>query len=1853
MASLTGCIRKAGKFLNAEDRAAVLKAAQDYRADGMKAAEAGRKAIADLLASVQAELAALDKPQGFDEAAYRPEVVAWAKERFGDKKAPDGSLAWQNFTEWFGDSKVVDDAGKPLVVYHGTKAAFETPNTKGERVPGFWVTPDPKLAAAYAANGVVDARNYPPGANVMPLYASVQKPRVFDRQKESAARAFDDYTSGDYDGFIEIEDGRVYAIAVKSPEQIKSATGNTGAFDGSDQSILNQSAPESPRGQISFGKDITQQASVISLLSGADLSTWTHENAHFFLEVQSDLAIRIQQQIDAGASVSDGERGIVDDMNRLLKWFGITGAEGSGARSPGGSLEPVVDRLQLNAQLLTDFSEGKAGAPEFKGALGAKALLTMLGDVAGAVQDPEVFKAVIAGVPVDVMNMLRAQELTPESSLNNVAVLKRVFPVSSSGDVAIEPRVAGALGEYLGAVARVAAKRAPVADVGGAAQNNGAAAGASEFDGHSPIVGNYGEQGKTALDTWALMSLEEKRPFHEQFARGFEAFSFEGKAPSLELQGIFNRFRAWMTQVYRTLRGLNVKLDDDVRAVMGRMLATDRAIEEAEAARSMSPLIKTFEDAQKLGWSKEKYDAYHALAEGPTAAAVQALQVRGMKDMKWLSNARNKALKARQQEVEEQRREIRAEIRMEVYAEPVYKAWQFLTVRGEEAETARAAARRKSSKGVDPANDSILVAIAKLGGISRDSAKRDLSVSDDDLTMKSEVFGRAIFSKSGGMNADRMRETLTELGYLHDRDEFGRTDLKGLTDAISNEIGGSPEYSFAKDYSDGPRDQIAEHQVYGKLSTPDLKLRYGDGETAVWRKLSAQRMTSETGIDADVVAEQFGFDSGDALVRTLAEALPPKEAIEARTDARMLEMFGDITSPEALARAADEAIHNQVRIRMVASELKALQEATTVRGEGKNALYGARGTVDLMAKAAKEYAAQIIGRSRVKDLRPGQYAAAAARSAKLAEKAMAAGKTDEAAMHKRNQLVNLAAVQAAYEAQDGVRRAEELFKKINSGTKETVSKTRDFAAVNVARAVLAGHGIGTKGKSAQEYLDTIESNDPALHAALKDRVTALTAEAKPYKELSVDQLTALKDEIASLWLMAKRSRQVEIDGKLVDKAVATLALRERMEAIGVPDRIPGEGRAVTDSERRLTKLQSAWAALRRVESWVRLKDGTDGVGPFRRFVWQPIRDAADAYRVDKAKYLKAYRALLQGIDLGRSRIEAPELGYTFGFSKGGSGKQEILHALLHTGNESNKRKLLLGRKWAVQNEDGSIDTSRWDKFVQRMIDQGVIGKAEYDFVQGVWDLLESMKPQAQKAHRDVFGAYFSEVTADAFNTPFGDYRGGYVPAVADPEAVSDAATRALIEQETQSLSAAFPTTSKGFTKARVEYNKPLLLDLRSLSGHIDKVLLFSHLEQPVRDVRKILTDKDVSESLHRLDPTAFDGLLTPWMNRVAKQQVETPIPGSNGLMRFFSIMRSRSGLAAMFANLSNTAQQITGLSIAAVRVPPKFLLPAVAQWIHSPRATAKAVALASPYMATRMDNEVAQMTDAINDILLNPSVYEKAQAWTARHAYFMQAAVDNIIGPVVWTAAYNRALEAGESDADAVRLADAAVRETQGSTLPEDIARFESGNSFVRMFTQFASYFNMQANLMGTEFAPSMRTLGLRNGMGRGLFVFVFGFLAPALVSELIVQAFRGGPDDEDKDGEWLDDWLAALGMGTIRSGLAMVPVVGQIANTGMNMANQKPYDDRISTGPAISMIESAARGAVVPVGKLFSDEEFTRRDVRDVATLITLTTGLPATAVARPLGYAVDVARGTVNPTGPADMARGAVTGIPSPESK
>ena len=348
----------------------------------------------------------------------------------------------------------------------------------------------------------------------------------------------------------------------------------------------------------------------------------------------------------------------------------------------------------------------------------------------------------------------------------------------------------------------------------------------------------------------------------------------------------------------------------------------------------------------------------------------------------------------------------------------------------------------------------------------------------------------------------------------------------------------------------------------------------------------------------------------------------------------------------------------------------------------------------------------------------------------------------------------------------------------------------------------------------------------------------------------------------------------------------------------------------------------------------------------------------------------------------------------------------------------------------------------------------------------------------------------------------------------------------------------------------MEYNRPLMLDLRGLAQHIDKVLLFSHMEQPVRDVRKVLTAKGVALRLNRIDPAAFDTVLTPWLNRAAKQLVATPAPNNWQGWRFWTTLRNRAGMAAMFGNIANAVQQFAGFSLAAVRVKPSALMSATAQYVANPKQTAEMVASKSQYMDGRLANEVANMNDAINEILIKSTVLQSAQRFTTKHAYFLQSAIDNVMGPIIWTGACNQALAEGMTGATP-SAKQTRLCATQGATAPEDISAFEEGTPFSRLFPSSPATSTCRPTCWAREFQTLARGWACA-GRGPRALRADLRFLGQRLGGRGHHAVVQGGPDDDDKDGEFLDDWLKQVfGWSLFRNATAMIPLAGQGLNNG------------------------------------------------------------------------------------------------------
>lgn len=159
----------------------------------------------------------------------------------------------RNFWRWFGDSKVVDDQGRPLVVYHGTTATDISEFRPDGGKDGLWQKALDHFKKAQQANERYGYMNFRSGsffspkpeyANnytgensgaMYPSYIRAENPVYHDQKTKSSSGINPDKTM---DALILHVGGDINEVSVIDPAQVKSATGNTGAFNPANDSIL-------------------------------------------------------------------------------------------------------------------------------------------------------------------------------------------------------------------------------------------------------------------------------------------------------------------------------------------------------------------------------------------------------------------------------------------------------------------------------------------------------------------------------------------------------------------------------------------------------------------------------------------------------------------------------------------------------------------------------------------------------------------------------------------------------------------------------------------------------------------------------------------------------------------------------------------------------------------------------------------------------------------------------------------------------------------------------------------------------------------------------------------------------------------------------------------------------------------------------------------------------------------------------------------------------------------------------------------------------------------------------------------------------------------------------------------------------------------------------------------------------------------------------------------------------------------------------------------------------------------------------------------------------------------------------
>jgi hypothetical protein len=172
------------------------------------------------------------------------------------------------FKSWFGNSKVVDEQGNPLIVYHGTSkkfSVFKLPSSKQKIKSslgkfGFYFTGDSKLASSFGRiNWSKENSKFKNGASVFPVYLSIKKPYIMDiyefikisnelggdvdsRRNDLIKNGYDGIiikkpTSGYWASSMVMDEFPTDQFVAFEPNQIKSATGNKGTFNPNSDNI--------------------------------------------------------------------------------------------------------------------------------------------------------------------------------------------------------------------------------------------------------------------------------------------------------------------------------------------------------------------------------------------------------------------------------------------------------------------------------------------------------------------------------------------------------------------------------------------------------------------------------------------------------------------------------------------------------------------------------------------------------------------------------------------------------------------------------------------------------------------------------------------------------------------------------------------------------------------------------------------------------------------------------------------------------------------------------------------------------------------------------------------------------------------------------------------------------------------------------------------------------------------------------------------------------------------------------------------------------------------------------------------------------------------------------------------------------------------------------------------------------------------------------------------------------------------------------------------------------------------------------------------------------------------------------
>lgn len=1012
------------------------------------------------------------------------------------------------------------------------------------------------------------------------------------------------------------------------------------------------------------------------------------------------------------------------------------------------------------------------------------------------------------------------------------------------------------------------------------------------------------------------------------------------------------------------------------------------------------------------------------------------------------------------------------------------------------------------------------------------------------------------------------------------------------------------------------------------------KYKTGKVVAEYYRKLLSRAMDIESKplsekeeldiVKFDMIAEVSGFTSGDELSSKLLSEPALQQAITLYADEMVQAKFPDIYKERRLAeQAAREAFYTDDSGLVIGVEQQIIEDAAAgilaQQRSAEQALALARARRQQAKLAAKTELSNMVVADAV---RTSKYISAERRAAAKAIDAAKKNDYDSALKYKRLQALNHAMVQESLNMRAKIEQYKKYLKRQMKAKKDTWVDEKHFVQ---AAALMERMGLNHKEynpefrtQSLAEYAAAMQNEYDNVSIAdwlLDENRTFIS----PMQTLTFERYEDVINALKNIKAISKQEKYITWYGKALDykefkdQAIENLLKLKTKWQSGINSK-----ENVKPQQRLLRSLTNTDNFFERMDGWK--------YGFFSKHFGESVQIAANKKAVYTMEFEERIADATKKWLPDKKAVEAADKEIYYEALNANVSKHNLIKMLLYLGTESSSYKLCSVREKSTYTEffrgsdlwvEGDVELTRSNllEFLGNVLTEADINYAQkvVDACNAHWDETSDMVKRMTGFSPERVDALPAELTLR--NGAKVVFRGGYVPLVRYSDSGShpaalDAVPATNDKRSVNSIRTLH--TNTGGTKTRDKSVYPL--DLRKgaeYSAVMDNIHDLCYRELTT-SFRKIMNDPEMYSLLKEKLGIANFEAFEEFLKKTAQPY------GSGGYSSIserdvgdcLSWIRQKTVNVAIMLNFK-TAVQNLGNPLLYGNVVEGFgykdVMAAYGNLFLNMqngqgwRTTRDLVYSKSPFMKERSIVPDISMRDIKDEgRKLNP-----VERIAVEFGTNVLVATDNISAIPIWAQAYQKKINAGASEQEAVLFAETVVRRTLGSSRITDVAPIQRGSALMKLFTTFQGFFYTQFNQWQREFGIFGREWSAGRKAEASKRIVAFAAAKYFMFCLLNLALALEPPFEEDDDG-----WVK-YGKELLQYPMSLLGPVGQVANTLVsNMVGMRTYGYRMTAVQgAFEQLERTG----AKLGKVIQGKAEPEEAVEPLANLGGLIAGVPA----------------------------------------